>query len=197
MSTGKLDPDHVYAFVMRGLLTEQALDSIGARRRRSIRPGEDEAIERALSIELLDQEMVVKARKMALVYAAIAAFENYVRELVSSVLIDKAHEDWWTTCVSQKIRDKADVRRKEEEKLRWHAHRGDEPLQYTDFGDLGSIITQNWQDFEPYVQSQSWVQNIFNTLERSRNVIMHSGELDEADIHRIGILIRDWVKQVG
>jgi len=47
------------------------------------------------------------------------------------------------------------------------------------------------------MQSVGWVQNIFNTLERSRNVIMHSGELDEADIGRIGIHIRDWIKQVG
>ena len=81
--------------------------------------------------------------------------------------------------------------------MQWHAHRGFEPLQYTDFGDLASIIQQNWPLFEPYVQSVGWVQNIFNTLERSRNVIMHSGELDDADIHRVGIHIRDWAKQVG
>jgi hypothetical protein len=34
-------------------------------------------------------------------------------------------------------------------------------------------------------------------LERSRNVIMHSGDLDQQDVERIGIHIRDWVKQVG
>jgi hypothetical protein len=182
---------------MRGLLAEQALENVGAKRRKGTHPSADTATAKALSIELLDEELVVIAQKMALVYTAIAAFENSARELVSSVLIEEAHEDWWTQCVSQKIRDKAESRRKDEERFRWHAHRGDEPLQYTDFGDLASIIQQNWLLFEPYMQSVGWVQNIFNTLERSRNVIMHSGELDDADIHRIGIHIRDWMKQVG
>ena len=38
-------------------------------------------------------------------------------------------------------------------------------------------------------------KEIFTTLEKSRNVIMHSGELGERDIERIGI--RDWISQVG
>ena len=40
-------------------------------------------------------------------------------------------------------------------------------------------------------------KEIFTTLEKSRNVIMHSGELGERDIERIGINIRDWISQVG
>ena len=38
---------------------------------------------------------------------------------------------------------------------------------------------------------------MFDVLERSRNVIMHGGTLDTEDIERIGIYVRDWVKQVG
>ncbi len=36
-----------------------------------------------------------------------------------------------------------------------------------------------------------------DTIERSRNVIMHSGNLQGPDVERVGILIRDWIKQVG
>lgn len=36
-----------------------------------------------------------------------------------------------------------------------------------------------------------------STIERSRNVIMHSGELSARDVERIGINIRDWISQVG
>jgi len=197
MSSAKLSPDQVYAFVMRGLLAEQALENVGAKRRMGIHAGVDESTAKALSVELLDAELVAKARKMAIVYTSSAAFENSVRDLVADVLLEKAEEDWWSKCVSKKIRDKAETRRKEEARYRWHASRGYEPLQYTDFGDLGNIIQQNWPFFEPHFQSVSWVQNIFDVLERSRNVIMHSGELDDADVDRIGINIRDWVKQVG
>ena len=64
-------------------------------------------------------------------------------------------------------------------------------------GDLESIIRQNWDQFEPYIPSIEWAANIFDVIERSRNVIMHSGALEQADVERIGIFLRDWVKQVG
>ena len=197
MSSSQLNADQVYSFAMRGLLTEQALDSIGATRRIALHPFDVDATAKSLSLGLLDEAFVERAQKMAIVYAAIAAFENSVRDLVSSVLLEEVGDDWWTKCVSGRIRGKADSRRKEESLYRWHTNRGFEHLQYTDFGELASIIQQNWQHFEPYMQSVPWIQSIFEILERSRNVIMHSGELDDVDIHRIGINIRDWVKQVG
>ena len=51
--------------------------------------------------------------------------------------------------------------------------------------------------FEVHIVSLEWAKQIFTTLEKSRNVIMHSGELGERDIERIGINIRDWISQVG
>jgi len=35
------------------------------------------------------------------------------------------------------------------------------------------------------------------TLERSRNIIMHGGVISREDIERIGMNIRDWVRQIG
>ena len=64
-------------------------------------------------------------------------------------------------------------------------------------GDLVSIIHQNFSLFEDHVVSIDWARQIILTLERSRNVIMHSGELGRKDIERIGIHIRDWINQIG
>ena len=58
-------------------------------------------------------------------------------------------------------------------------------------------MCQNLQLFEDYIISIDWARQIFNTLERSRNVIMHSGFLGQRDIERIGTNIRDWITQVG
>ena len=134
---------------------------------------------------------------MATVYIAIAAFENTVRDFVSSRLLDVVGADWWTSAVSEKIRTKAETRRQEELKIRWHTPRGDEPINYTEFGDLSAIVSQNWTHFENHLVSQDWVRQITGTIERSRNVIMHSGELGLQDIERIGTAIRDWLQQVG
>jgi hypothetical protein len=42
-----------------------------------------------------------------------------------------------------------------------------------------------------------WAREIFRTLARSRNVIMHSGQLTLADVERVAMNIRDWMRQVG
>jgi|SRR5437667_1336837 len=187
----------LYSFVFRGLLTEEALDGTGRLRRFGLSAHLDAEIVSRLPIEAFDEDLVSRAQRMAVVYVAIAAFENSVREFVSKVLLENIGADWWTTAVSDKIREKAESRRKEEEKIRWHTPRGDEPINYAEFGDLGSIVGQNWTLFEDYLQSQEWVRQIISTVERSRNVIMHSGELGLQDVERIATAIRDWIRQVG
>ena len=187
----------LYSFVFRGLLTEEALDGTGRLRRFGLSAHLDAEIASRLPIEAFDEDLVSRAQRMAVVYVAIAAFENSVREFVSKVLLENIGADWWTTAVSDKIREKAESRRKEEEKIRWHTPRGDEPINYAEFGDLGSIVGQNWTLFEDYLQSQEWVRQIISTVERSRNVIMHSGELGLQDVERIATAIRDWIRQVG
>lgn len=189
--------DQVYSFVFRGLLAEDALDASGRLHNLSSNKLADEEIVSRLSIELLDKEIVARALRMAAVYTAIASFENSVRRLVSTVLLEQVGADWWQTSVPNKVREKAESRQAEELKIRWHTPRGDEPINYAEFGDLISIISQNWDKFEPFIRSLEWARQLTATVERSRNVIMHSGELELEDIERIGGLIRDWVKQVG
>ena len=130
---------------------------------------------------------------MATVYTAIASFENTVRQFVVKILLEHKGENWWENCVSEKIRKTAESRKKEEEKIRWHSHRGDSLINYTEFGDLASIMGQNHELFEVHIVSLDWARQIFQTLECSRNVIMHSGELGRRDIERIGTNIRDWI----
>ena len=186
----------LYDFTFRGLLTEEALDRAG-RQNRPHSALHDAVIADALSIDLLDSDLVGQARGMATVYTAIAAFENSVRKLIKTVLLEQKGENWWDLAVSEKIRTRAAQKQEDEEKIRWHAQRGADPIYYTLMGDLESIMRQNWEHFEPYIPSVEWAASIFDVIERSRNVIMHSGTLEQADVERIGIFIRDWVKQVG
>lgn len=190
------DAGRVYDFVFRGLLAEEALDRAG---REHLRVSEAVHAEtaRSLSLDLLDDELVAHAKAMATVYTAIAAFENSVRKLITTVLLEQAGENWWEACVSEKIRGRAESKREEEERVKWHAQRGADPIYYTQLGDLVSILRQNWVHFEPYIPSIEWAASLMDVMERSRNVIMHSGFLDRPDVERIGIFIRDWVKQVG
>ena len=189
--------DDIYAFVFRGMLTEDALDKAGRRTRaKGTELLPSEVVER-ISLSLIDEKYIVPASKMAVVYTTIASFENSVRDLISETLLETGGENWWEAKVTEGIRKKAESRRVEEDKIRWHSTRGDHLINYTDFGQLMSRIPTNWADFVDLLQSQQWVQHIFETMERSRNVIMHSGTLPNEDIERVGICIRDWVKQTG
>lgn len=186
---------NVYEFAFKGMLTEEALDSAGRKTRRSVGLP-DELISKALSLDLMDDDIVFAARQMAIVYTATAAFENSVRELISGVLAETKGEKWWSV-VAKGIREPAEKRMQEEQKARWHTQRGQDPINYTTLANLLAIMRHNWQEFEPHIHDLEWASAIFDAIERSRNVIMHSGNLDKADIERLGINIRDWIKQVG
>lgn len=190
------DLDKLYSFVFKGLLAEQSLDNT-ARVVPTVVADIDHALEEKLSLTTLAERHIATAKRMAVVYIAVATFENMARDLVQRVLAEAHDVDWWTNQVSEKIRTRAETRKSEEEKFKWHTPRGKDPIHYTDFGDLASIIRQNWGDFEPHIPSVEWVDSLFDVVERSRNVIMHSGQLADRDVERVGINIRDWVAQVG
>lgn len=187
--------DKVYEFTFRGLLAEESLDRAGRKTSKALSLA-DEQIAKTLSIDLMDEELVKVSQQMAIVYTAVSSFENSVRELVSGILLEKVGETWWSK-VAKGIREKAEQRMEDEKKAKWHTQRGQDPINYTTLGNLLAIMRHNWEHFEPYIHDLEWASTIFDALERSRNVIMHSGTLEREDIERLGIYIRDWIKQVG
>jgi hypothetical protein len=42
-----------------------------------------------------------------------------------------------------------------------------------------------------------WAKATLNSLGKSRNIVMHGGALAKEDIERIGMNIRDWIRQTG
>ena len=188
--------NEIYNFVYKGILTDESLDKAGRKKRKSFGQEEADIIRKLLSYEMLNQEFIVNAEKMSIIYIAIHTFENMVREFVKNAMIETYQEKWWSE-VSENIRKKVNIRMDDDSKFRWHGTRGGSEIEYCDFGDLSSIIIQNWSVFEPIVVNLEWVKSVLSVLERSRNIIMHGGILANQDIERIGINIRDWIRQVG
>lgn len=186
----------IAGFVFKGQVATETVRQLNNAEKKSVEVGFDE-IATKVSLSLLDEDHVAAARKMSAVYMAIASFENGVRDLVSSRLLEQKGANWWDTSISADVKKRAETRQKQEEKIRWHQARGLNPIYYTEMGDLVSIIHGNWPLFEDLLHDIDWVRHIFKALERSRNVIMHSGQLSMDDIERVGVLIRDWLRQVG
>ena len=82
----------LYSFVYRAVLTEEALDKAG-RRKRSHFGGEDvRSIQRSLSFDYLDADLLAEAQRMSVVYAALHSFENAVRATVTKAMAEKHGE---------------------------------------------------------------------------------------------------------
>lgn len=186
----------LYSFVYRGVLTEEALDRVGRRRRSHFGAEENRQAQRSLSYDFLDPDLLIEAQRMSVVYAAIHAFENMVRVLVSKAMAEKYGESWWDK-VPERIRKSARTRMEEDAKFRWHGARGASEINYCDFGDLSSIVVTNWEVFEAVLGNLEWAKATLSTLEKSRNIVMHGGSLAKEDIERIGMNIRDWIRQAG
>ncbi len=191
-----------YSFVFRGLLAEEALDSEGRLKYFPEAIYFSEEIAKKLFLHEIDEKYVQQSKSMITVFTAITAFENATREFVYSTLLDAYKNEWWEKGVQDNIKSKAQTRKNNENKVKWHVSRGDAMMYYLEFGDLPKIICSqdNWDYFSPYFsffKSQDWIRSIFDDLEKSRNVIMHSGVLDDLDVVRVGINIRDWLHQIN
>jgi hypothetical protein len=188
--------DNLYSFIYRGVLAEEALDKVGRTRRKHFGAEEAREMHKTLCYDLLEQEALTEAQRMSTVYAAIHAFENIVRHLVARAMADHHGENWWSK-VPERIRKTVTTRMSDDAKFRWHGARGASEMNYCDFGDLSSIVVTNWAAFEDLLANMEWAKAILSTLEKSRNTTMHGGLLAKEDVERIGMNIRDWVRQTG
>lgn len=188
--------DNLYSFVYRGILTEEALDAVGRIRRKHFGSADALQLRSSLSYDFLDVDCLAEAQRMAIVYTAIHAFENATRNFVKKAMAEQHGETWWEK-VPERIRKMVATRMEEDSRFRWHGARGSAEMNYCDFGDLSSIITTNWTVFEDVLENMEWAKAVLGTLEKSRNIVMHGGSLAKEDIERIGMNIRDWIRQTG
>jgi hypothetical protein len=188
--------DQLYSFLCRGMLAEASLDKVGRQRRRHFGMQDAAQVRLSLSYDMLDADCLADALRMSVVYAAIHAFENMVRKFVTEAMAEAHGEGWWTK-VPERIQKTVRTRMEEDAKFRWHGARGSSQINYCDFGDLSSVIVTNWDIFEPVVANMEWAKAVLSALEKSRNIVMHGGVLAKEDIERIGMNIRDWIRQTG
>jgi hypothetical protein len=186
----------LYSFVYRGILSEEALDRTGRRRRDHFGAEQARELQKSLSFDLLDPQLLAEAQRMSVVYAAIHAFENAVRATVLKAMTEKYGARWWDK-VPERIRKASKSRMEEDARFRWHGARGSSDVNYCDFGDLSSVIVTNWEVFEDLLGNMEWAKAVLNSLEKSRNIVMHGGSVAKEDVERIGMNIRDWIRQAG
>ena len=138
-----------------------------------------------------------EANQMGEVFKAFYCIENAARELITDRLAERHGSTWWQDKVAGTIREKVDSLKQKEAKDTYHVARSTTDIGYTLFGALSKIIVANWDDFSDLFPDQHWVSSRFNDLEKSRNIIMHTGVLPQIEVERVEQISRDWIRQVG
>jgi hypothetical protein len=121
--------------------------------------------------------------------------ENSIRKLVADIMIEADGVDWWSgsRIDEKRIREPAALRRKKEVDS-GITPRSDKLLDYTTFGELSQLITDNWELFDPVFQSKTAVSNVSNQLNLLRGPIAHCNPTDELEQDRLNLAVRTWFK---
>lgn len=185
-------------WLFSGLATEYALDELeksGFEVRAATDPA---ALQRVMPLEDFSVEIRSSAMRALPAYLVFFCLENSARELIVERMRERHGADWWSLKVSRAVREKVSQRQDKEGANRWHVRRGASEIFYTDFGDLKTIIHNNFDDdFADLFPDVNWVVSRFNELEASRNIVAHNNLLEQREVDRIKMYLADWVRQVG
>lgn len=195
MSRSDSIEDKLRLFGMRNLMLEADLTALESK---GLDLGHAKFIKRdpLVDTELFEADILQAARRMADFYVLYYGLENTIRRLISGRLQEKHGADWWEEKVPAGVKASvADKQRKERDTPM--SIRSDDPLTYTNFGELIDILNANWADFADTLRSQKSAQQILSQFNLVRNVIAHSAELNEDEILRFKLLIKDWFRISG
>ena len=190
--------DVVRAFMARAAFAEAELRSIEERFAVELLPRSAVSSETTDDVRerfylQFDEATRTQASQMAIHYEMFYGFENSVRELVREAMTERYGDGWWQN-VPNGVRDNV---QKNIDRERDHAisARSENPIDYTTFGELSSIIEAQFNEcFGDIFNSKKGVSTVLARLNVLRGPIAHCSPLAEDEILRLNLSIRDWFR---
>lgn len=144
-----------------------------------------------------EQAVRLEAANMSENYEVFYCLEQAIRKLIVETLEDGEGPDWWNSArIAPDI--KADVtsliKRERDNSV---TPRSDNMIDYTTFGQLSVIITSNWDLFEPTLKSKRGVERVMANLNLVRGTIAHCCPMQEDEIDRLRLAVKDWFRMIG
>ena len=136
-----------------------------------------------------------EASRMSELYEVFYCLENSIRRLVSDILKEEKGAEWWNSDLvdDSRIR-KPTIQRHKKELDSGVSPRSENLIDYTTFGELSQLITDNWELFAPIFQSKSAVSNVSNQLNLLRGPIAHCNPTDELEQERLNLAVKTWFR---
>jgi hypothetical protein len=184
--------DKLKLFGMRNLLLEADLANL---EKSGMEIGHSQTVgnKEVIDTEIFEMDIRKQAKQMVDLYYLLFCLENSIRKLIINRLKEKYASVWWDTKVPETVRKNV-LRKQNDEKDTPFSERSEEPIYYTDFKDLIEIIEANWGDFSDTFRSIESIKSTLKTLNVLRRPIAHNSILEEDEILRFKLHIKDWVR---
>jgi hypothetical protein len=146
-----------------------------------------------VDVDLFESDILQEAQKMADFYTIYYSLENSIRRLISGRLSEKHGTNWWQERVPEGVRKEVEKKQQDERDTAM-SMRSEDPLSYTNFGELISIFEANWNSFDDTLRSVKAMRFILSQFNKIRNLVAHSCALNEDEITRFKLLVKDWFR---
>lgn len=142
--------------------------------------------------DILPDDIQNKGIYMAEVYSYFYMIENSIREFIKITFSRHQIEIKFNTRQQRTI----DNRKQQELAKTWMSFRGDEELYYLDFSDLSDMLTNNWEIFAAFFDSQETIRTKLNELTALRNKIAHNSYLTQDEVSLIKVYYRYFLNSI-
>ncbi|WP_074410337.1 Swt1 family HEPN domain-containing protein [Aquimarina megaterium] len=186
--------DRIKLFSLANSMTELHLDKVEDRFDLNLERNPKEEVQKKDFYLQFAADFRKEAKSMAEHYEVFYCLEKSIRGLILEQMSDKYGTTWWDTEVKEAIRLNVDKNMKREEDSGFTI-RSDEKIDYTTFGELSQIVTNNWVAFEElFKRGQRSFQKIMTSLNQLRGPIAHCSPLAEDEVVRLELTVKDWFR---
>ena len=136
-----------------------------------------------------------RASQMARYYEIMYLLEDKLRALIIDALIEGDTDDWWVKKVPKHIQDEA-ARLQQKEIDLGITLRSRRPIDFTTFGQLADIVSENKEAMTSQFLSVSGLQRILAVINNLRGPIAHNTVLGPDEVARLYVAVRDFFRLI-
>ncbi|MCI5072599.1 Swt1 family HEPN domain-containing protein [bacterium] len=140
-----------------------------------------------------DEVIRNKAKIMSEHYEVFYCLENSIRQIIREVMTKNFGNAWWENAVDQNIKQEVQKRIQKDQDSGFTL-RSEDNLDFSNFGELSSIIEKQWQLFDDIFTTKNAMKKVMASLNTLRGPIAHCCDLAEDEILRLQLTIKDWFR---
>lgn len=184
----------VQRFGMANQLTEINLDAVEKKYEIDLgRRTQEEELEGSYFPQF-DESVRREASEMSRHYEVFYCLEKTIRSLISDTISAAEGANWWESGrVPPHLKSDVDGRIQKETDSAV-TMRSEDPIDYTNFGELGELIKFNVDIFGSIFSSIRAVERVLANLNILRGPIAHCSTLAEDEVIRLELSLRDWFR---